>query len=169
MFGTIKRRKIFLLAAVGVLALGLTGGVVLAQAGGSDQERGQMVAMKMTGDTMPKGAFAARVAEILGLDEQVVQDAFDQAARDQINEAYRARLDRMVEAGRLTQEEADEQYNWFESRPETPLEMQGYGRGDRRSVYSRGFRGGGREFHRGRHDSMPTEKLMPDTPTQPAQ
>ena len=149
MLAMIKRRKIFLMVAVGVLALGLTGGVVLAQAGGPDRERGHVAAIKMTGGLMPKEGFAARVAEILGLEEQAVQDAFDQAARDQMNEAYRARLDRMVEAGRLTQEESDEQYNWFESRPETPLEMRGHGRWGRDSGYSRGFRGGGREFHGG--------------------
>jgi len=60
-----------------------------------------------------------RVAAVLGLDEATVEDAFQQARKDQKTEAYRDKLDRQVENGRITSEEAEEQFIWFQSRPDS--------------------------------------------------
>ncbi|MBI4282526.1 MAG: hypothetical protein HY672_03445 [Chloroflexi bacterium] len=101
------KKSWFLVAlVVGVLALGLTGGAVLAQ----DSETN-------SGDT-PFGKFAARVATILGIDQTKVEDALKQAARETQDEALQSRLDKLVENGKLTQEQADAYKQWFLARPE---------------------------------------------------
>ena len=61
---------------------------------------------------------AIRVAEILGLDTAVVDDAIKQAREELRDEAIQKKLNALVEKGRLTQEQADESLNWIQSRPE---------------------------------------------------
>ena len=80
---------------------------------------------------IPRGkAFAARVADILGLDETTVQDAIDQAKAEMQEEALQAKLDRLVENGHMTQEQADEYKTWIESKPEglSPKMFGGFGK-----------------------------------------
>ena len=101
------------------------------------------------------GEVGSRVAEILELDEQTVADAFDQAAQQRLDEALQARLDKLVEAGRITQEQADELKAWYDERPEG---VPGFGLGI-------GF--GKRGFHRGGSDvgSLVAEILEVDEQT----
>ncbi len=104
-----SRRWIMVTVLVGVLALGITGGAVLAQGG---ETEGDPLA-----DSTIKG-LASRVAEILGLDETQAQDAFKQAVGEMHEEAVQLSLERLVEMGKLTEEQADEYKVWFQSRPE---------------------------------------------------
>lgn len=142
-----SKRKITLLALAVIMAVGLTGGIVWAQTGGSTPAP----TPEATTTTQTTGkSFVARVAEILGLEESTVQDAFTQAKRQQVDEAYRGRLDRMVEQGRLTEEEADDQYSWFQDRPDHVVERSMKDRRERRGFKQRGFKKGeGRWEHRG--------------------
>ncbi len=104
-----KRRWFLASLIVGVLSLALAGGAVLAHVNGTE------------GDSI-SNTLASRVAVILGLDEAQVQDALDQAAkelrRERRDQASLQKLNWLVEQGRLTQQQADEQQEWFESRPE---------------------------------------------------
>ncbi len=162
--GLFTKRKIALLVAVGVLALGLTAGVVLAQGDGGRQ------AMQL----IPSTTFTDRVAEILGLDGEVVKDAFSQAQREQEDEQYKGRLDLMVDGGRITQEEADERYSWFQSRPDTVVAEYGHGKRDGHSQFrgrsGRGHNGwhGARGFSHGRHGG-PALELVPAVPVDPTE
>jgi len=62
----------------------------------------------------------ARVADILGVvTEEQLADAFEQARQEMRQETFLRFLDRAVEEGRITQEEADEFLEWWEQRPET--------------------------------------------------
>ena len=54
------------------------------------------------------GSVVARAAELLGVDEEPLADAVKQAYSKALAERVRARLDRLVEEGYLTQERADE-------------------------------------------------------------
>ena len=100
------RKRWFLVALmVGVLAVGVTGATVFAQS--SEGNGGG-----------PVKGLVSRVAQILGIDDQEVQDAFDQARMEMRDEAIRTKLDRQVEAGRLTQDQADEYYGWYQDMPE---------------------------------------------------
>ena len=162
--GLFTKRKIVLLVAVGALALGLTAGVVLAQGNGG----------RNTMRIVPSTTFSDRVAEILGLDGEVVEDAFAQAQRGQEDELYRGRLDRMVEGGRITQEEADERYSWFQSRPDTVVAEYGHGkRGGHsqfqgRSGYGHDGWHGPRGSRHGRHGG-PALELVPAVPINPTE
>ena len=123
-----KRKWLMIPLVTGILAAGLTGATVLAH-----NEDGDKVS--------PKDAVAAKVAEILGIDEQSVKDALAEATQAVHSERIQHRLDHMVEAGRLTQEQADEYFSWYEARPEGLSQRFG-GRG-----FGGGHGFGGQGFH----------------------
>jgi hypothetical protein len=100
------KMKILLPVAATMVAIAVfTGGAVMAQEHG-------------TGETGAVPSFASRVAAILGLNEADVQNAMEQAQTEMRDEATRNRLDSLVEQGRLTQPQADEYYDWLQSRPQ---------------------------------------------------
>ena len=113
-----RKRWIIVSVVMAALAIALTGGAILAQ--DDDDDDGSK-------------SFAGRVAEILDLDEDTVADAMKQAKEDMRDEAIKAKLDALVEAGEITQDEADDYLEWLESRPDVDF---GGGHG-------RGFRGKG--------------------------
>lgn len=127
-----KKRWLFVTLLVGALALGVTGGTVLAQESGTE-------------GGSPMKSFAARVAAILGVDEANVQDAFRQATQEMQDEALQRKLERMVENGRLTQEQADQIRAWYQSRPEVLPPGMPFGRFGGHHGHHRGgmWRGGG--------------------------
>ena len=124
------------LALVGAL---ITGGVVWAHGGGGKGSGGE--------------SFASRVAEILELEESDVQDAFKEAKRDIRDERFQGRMDRRVEEGNMTQEEADAAVEWYESRPDNIGEgrqgRKSHWKGRSRSDDGAGSRFGGRRGFRG--------------------
>jgi competence protein ComGC len=64
-----------------------------------------------------QGVLMARVAEILGLDQQKLVDAVKQAQGELPKETPDARLQELIANGTLTQQQADEIKAWMESRP----------------------------------------------------
>jgi hypothetical protein len=98
-----KKLVIASVLVVGILVLSISG-VALAQAEGES-----------SGNSL-----FARVAAILGIDEQKVESAFNQAQSEMQKEAMAARLKSLVEQGRLTQEQADQYQQWWESKPDVP-------------------------------------------------
>ena len=109
-----RRRWITILAVAGLRSAAITGGAVMAQEAGSE-EAATSTPVPAPGSTTLLG----RVATILGLEEATVEDAFQQARKGQRTEKYREALDRKVEQGFITSEEADEQFLWFQSRPDS--------------------------------------------------
>ena len=100
-----KRRLFLGLAAVAIMASGIAAGVAWTQVAHAQEE------------TTAK-SFTARLATTLGLEEDVVQDAFKEAMRDIQAERFQARMDGLVENGRITQNEADAAFKWYKERPE---------------------------------------------------
>lgn len=104
------RKKHWLIGLLGLTALVVGLGTATVAA----QER--------RGEPSRLGLFA-RVADILGLEAQQVQDAFEQAQRELRQERFEEmesqRLDALVESGRMTQEQADELREWYAARPES--------------------------------------------------
>jgi hypothetical protein len=88
--------------SVGLLALSALGGTAFAHWG-------------------PGNADAAyeKIAETLGEDQSTVADAFTQAADEARDAAIAEKLARLIEAGALTQAEADEIQAWYDSAPES--------------------------------------------------
>ena len=60
----------------------------------------------------------ARVAEILGIPEEDLTNAFKQAQQEMREEAFIRSLDKAVDEGRIAPEEANEIKGWWEQRPE---------------------------------------------------
>ena len=123
-----KRSWIVTAAVVGLLIVGVTGGTLMAQQAGNGD-----------GDDAETKSFADRVAEVLGLDTETVEDAFDQAKRGMFDERVRKKLDAAVEEGLIDQAKADETMEWLAERPDglpSWLLRDGY---DKDGVKKRGF------------------------------
>ena len=116
------------IAVVVVTAIGF--GVAFAQG----NEKGDSNASRL----------AAKVAEILGLDAAVVDDAIKQAREELRDEAIQKKLNALVEKGQLTQEQADEYLNWIQSKPEgiPAIGKQSFGK----MGHHKGWKGHGRFF-----------------------
>ena len=87
-----KRKWLMATLVTGVLAASITSGVAFAQ--------------NDTGEASHKSELAARVAQILELDEQTVQDAITQARQELRDERVGRMVDRMLESGRITDDQA---------------------------------------------------------------
>ena len=132
-----RRRLLIIPVVVLVLAVALVGGVVLAEGiADGDGSRGDI------NDGNSKG-FAARVAEILGLEEDTVADAMEQARQEMHDERVKAWLDKMVESGKITQEQADDYQEWLDDRPDGLDRSWGKGFGGHHGFHSRGRWGKG--------------------------
>ena len=90
-----------LIVATGVALV--AGGAAVAFGGGGD----------------PDEDLLANVAERLGLEPSQVEEAFAQARREETDESVGELLTRLVEAGRITQQQSDEALSWFEARPDS--------------------------------------------------
>lgn len=103
------RSKKVIAAVLMVVALlvGTTAGVVFAQGEDGDQSQ-------------PK-SLLTRVSEILGIEQQALEDAFAEARNDMLAEAMQDRLQNLVDEGKITQEEADQYSEWWASKPDVPL------------------------------------------------
>jgi len=119
-----KRKKFILIALLAALVLvGSTVGVALAQTGSESQG---------TGKTL-----WARVAAIVGVDQQKLESAFAQAQREMRDEALNNYLQNLVTQGKITQAQADQYQQWWKDKPDTSLSGP-LGRG----FGGHGFRGG---------------------------
>ena len=110
-----KSKKFIILASfvAAVLVIGATAGVVLAQAGANRTGQGK-------GDGM-----LTRVAQILGIDQQKLTDAFKQARtefREQhpVGQNLEQGLKKAVQDGKLTQQQADQIKAWWAAKPANP-------------------------------------------------
>jgi len=111
-----RRSKKFVLVTVlaTVVLVGSITGVVLAQNGD---------------DSQPKAgseALLARVCEVyeentgVAIDSQVLKDSFAQVQSEMQDEALQTRLQNLVDEGKITQDEADQYKEWWQSRPDVP-------------------------------------------------
>ena len=118
-----RSRKLILIALLAVVVLaGSIGGAALAQAEDEDSSQPETL--------------LTRVAEILGIDQQELENAFAQARSETKDE----HLQYMIDQGIITQEQADEHKTWMESRPDTTFGLGGHGHGGHRGF---GMHGGG--------------------------
>ncbi len=108
--------KKWLLPLIGVGALVATvagGSLVLAQ-----ETPTATPGATATPSETPLKKFSGKVAQILGIEQGKVESAMQQAKRELVDEKVAAKLQKLVEAGKLTQAQADEYLAWFKARPE---------------------------------------------------
>ncbi|OGN91275.1 MAG: hypothetical protein A2Z70_02865 [Chloroflexi bacterium RBG_13_48_17] len=68
-----------------------------------------------------QSALMSQVAEILGIDQQDLENALKQAQTELREETLDARLQELITEGTLTQEQADEFKSWMETKPDVPV------------------------------------------------
>jgi hypothetical protein len=122
-----KWAVVIVLAIVVVMAVGIIGGVVYAQSGATTTPKN------------PKDTLMSKVAAKLGIDQSKLEDAFTQAEKEMRDDALNTRLDNLVKAGKLTQDQADKYKEWIQTRPDVPGILDGQGMGPRGPM---GFKGG---------------------------
>ena len=99
-----KRKFIIMLLGSILIIVASLGGVAMAQ---DSEENSQ------------SDSLLGRVAKILGLDQQTVEDAFEQARNEMQVEAMDRHLENLVDEGIISEEEAAEYKEWLDSRPDT--------------------------------------------------
>lgn len=81
-----------------------------------------VIALAQEGEAPERqGALIARVAEILGIDQQELENALKQAQTESREETLDARLQELIAEGTLTQEQANEFKTWMEAKPDVPM------------------------------------------------
>lgn len=112
-----KRSRKFLLVTVlaSVAVVGSITGVVLAQNGDESEPQAR------------HGALLERICAIyedntgVAIDPEALKDAFAQAQREMQAEALKNRLQSLIGEGKITQDEADQYLEWWQSRPDVPI------------------------------------------------
>ena len=100
------------LAAVTALSFGFT---ALASADSAEGE--------VSATVEPGQIFTGKLADILGLDEGQVSDAVQQARQDMMQEFQAQRLQNAIDEGLITEEEAGQIQDWWDSRPEAMQQL----------------------------------------------
>jgi competence protein ComGC len=79
--------------------------------------------MAQPNENMPerRTALISKVADILDIDQQTLENAFRQAQQEQRGEALDNRLEELVNEGTINQQQANEFNTWINSRPDVPL------------------------------------------------
>ncbi len=115
-----KYLKLGMIALVAVAVLATVVGTTIAFAGSPDEDA--------NADSGPRQVFISKVANILGLEEDQVADAFGQARQEMFQEAQEQRLQKAIDDGLITEEEATQIREWWQDRPEA---LQSLGQPDR--------------------------------------
>jgi len=127
------RSKRFIIVAVlaAVLLAGSIGGIAIAQTDNGD-------------DSQPEARQAVLLERVCGIyeentgvaiDSQALKDAFAQARSEMRDEALDSYLQKLVDEGEITSDEATQYKGWWQSKPDVPVKFGFGGHG--------GFRGMG--------------------------
>jgi hypothetical protein len=117
-----SKKFIIVTALAAVVLVGSITGVVLAQNGDDSQpearheallERVCTIYQQNTGDE---------------IDPQELRNAFAEARSEMWAEALQNRLQYQVEQGKITQDEADQYLEWWQSKPDVPLRFRFHAR-----------------------------------------
>lgn len=138
-----RKRWLMAVLVTGALLASVVGGPVLAQENDD-------------GSSNPVSSLIARVAAKLGTGEQELKSAVDEAREELADERLQSELDKLIEKGVLTQEQADEYKSWLDAAPEGlpgrlpgGFRPQGFRFGDGRgSFFFREYNEGGFRFER---------------------
>jgi hypothetical protein len=121
-----KSKKFYIPVIITAIIAGSLGGAVLAD---EEDESGNI-----------REAMLDRICEIYedntgnSIDAEALQDAIEQARGERQAEALQNRLDILVEEGKITEEEADEIQDWYDSKPDVLPGMGCFGRGGSRGM-----------------------------------
>lgn len=116
-----KNKKVVLLAALAIAAIigSVVAGVTLAQSGSGSGNETQ--ANTRYEDLLNKVATIYQQNTGVTIDPQQLETAFTQAQNQMQSEALQTWLQNLVTQGKITQAQADQYLQWWQSRPNTPL------------------------------------------------
>lgn len=126
-----KKMKVLIAVLVAIITLTVSGTMAVLAQDDDEPEPDEEALIEELDEIVPRGGlFMAsgsgellfRVAGILGISEEELEDAFNQARQEMIAErgekAFYELLDRAVAEGLITEEEAAEITDWWEQKPE---------------------------------------------------
>jgi hypothetical protein len=126
-----KKMKVLIAVLVAILTLTVSGAVAVLAQEDEEVEPDEEELLGKLNEIMPgvkmfvsteSSELLSRVAEILDISEEELSDAFAQAKQEIVAErsekAFYEFLERAVEEGLITEEEAEEIKEWWEQRPE---------------------------------------------------
>lgn len=117
-----KKLKIVLALAAGVVILSLGGGaIVMAATGSSTTSTTTTIPATQCKGNFGNGAFTAAAAT-LGVTEQQLADAFQQATTQAQQQSIAAALAKAVTSGTITQAESTAIQTWLSQRPTSPTQ-----------------------------------------------
>jgi hypothetical protein len=110
-----SKKFIIISLIVAIVAIGSISGVALAQGG---EDNGPAAG---DGNLMERACAIYEENTGVAIDQQALQEAIAQAQNEMQTAAMEARLDKMVEDGVLTEEQAQQLQDWWQSRPDVPF------------------------------------------------
>jgi polyhydroxyalkanoate synthesis regulator phasin len=110
-----------------ILSEGLTGGVVAAADDTSSNTEDQNQAMGRYQVLLDRACAIYEEETGVAIDSEQLRDALGQAQDELWDEALETRLQNLVDEGKITQEEADQYLEWWQSRPDIELPLPGLG------------------------------------------
>ncbi|MBU2535169.1 MAG: hypothetical protein ABIK32_07675 [Chloroflexota bacterium] len=126
-----KKMKVLIAVLVAILTLTVSGAVAVLAQEDEEVEPDEEELLGELNEIMPRvrmfvstesSELLSRVAKILSISEEELSDAFAQAKQEMMaercEEAFYEFLERAVEEGLITEEEAEEIEEWWEKRPE---------------------------------------------------
>jgi hypothetical protein len=128
-----RKRKWFIpVVVVSVLLIGgITGGVVAAAAANNSSSNAtagnQSQASERYQALLDRACAIYEEKTGVAIDSEQLKGALDQAQSELQEEALESRLQNLVDEGKMTQEEADQYLEWWQSRPDIQLPLPGLG------------------------------------------
>jgi hypothetical protein len=114
-----KNKKIVLLAALAIAAItgSVVAGVSLAQSGSGNETQ----ANTRYEELLNKVATIYQQNTGVTIEPQQLETAFTQAQKEMQSEALQTWLQNLVTEGKITQAQADQYLQWWNSKPDVPL------------------------------------------------
>jgi hypothetical protein len=114
-----RSKKLILIGILmAVVLAGTLGGVAIAQANDENTNTVQDIKTNL----MEKVAEIYQANTGVAIDAAELQKAFEQAQQEIKDEAYNQFLQKLVDEGKITQEQLNEFKAWLESRPNLPID-----------------------------------------------
>ena len=124
-----KRKWFIPVVVVSVLLIGgIVGGVVVAGSDNTTNTEDQSQATNRCQALLDRVCAIYEEKTGVAIDSEQLKDALKQARSEMRDEALENWLQNLVNKGEITQEEADQYLQWWQSRPEIKLPLPGLGK-----------------------------------------
>jgi len=128
----VRKRKWFIPVVVLSILLigGIAGGLIAAADDSSSNTEDQSQTTDRYQALLDRGCAIYEENTGVAIDSEQLKDALDQARSELQEEALETRLQNLVDEGKMTQEEADQYLEWWQSQPDIELPgLGGHGHG----------------------------------------